>query len=229
LLSSQLISIAQSCAPQAPANNTGSNQFPQLIPGSNEPADPATTGFVLNHFALNVNNITRSIDFYTKVFGMRLIFNFRATEKLSIAYLAHSHGGKNGTAYQTVSELNRNKNNMEGLIELLHYDDPAESLDPSTKAPNTFSHIGFVVPDPVKVERRLNDYGAEIIKGIGGLPTDENLEIIANSYGLGNLFRTNREEAIAILTLLTKSVPGANETIYVLDPDGNFIEVQPQE
>jgi lactoylglutathione lyase len=82
----------------------------------------------------------------TKVFGLRLVFNYRATRKLCIAYMAHSHGGRNGTGFQTASEMNRDKNNLEGWIERVHYEDTAAALLGSTAKTSTLSYIGLIVP-----------------------------------------------------------------------------------
>ncbi|KAK2741535.1 hypothetical protein FQN55_008290 [Onygenales sp. PD_40] len=235
-LSLLLLPLVHACTPSIPPSSpTGgpAPPFPTIIPGSDAPADSATTGFVLNHFSLNVNNLTASIDFYTRVFGMRLIFTFRATEKMSISYLAHSHGGKNGTAYQTTAELNRNKNNMEGLIELLHYDyeDPKgdDKHPATTELDNTFSHVGIVVPDSKVVEGRLEEFGVPVLKGVGGEVTERAKEVVARAYGLGKLWKEKREEAEELVKLLLGAVPGVDEFVYATDPDGNLIEVQPQE
>jgi lactoylglutathione lyase len=229
----QLLSVAQSCAPPSlpPSNTTGpAAPFPTVVIGGNAYADLATTGFVLNHFCLNVNNLNASIEFYTKVFGMRLIFTFWATEKMSISYLAHSHGGKNGTAYQTVSELNQNKNNMEGLLELIYYDYDCTDEHPSTiELDNTFSHLGMVVPDIHAAQKRFEEFGVPVLRGAGETATEEFEKKLASAYGLGKAWDDNKEEVIDLLNVILASVPGINDFVFVTDPDGNLIEVQPQE
>ena len=196
--------------------------FPKVEKGSDDPADYATTGYVLNHFALNVKNMTRSLEWYRDVLGLRLIFNFRATEKLSIAYMAHSHGGKNGTGYQTVSEMNRLKNNMEGLLELIHYDDPDADLVASTVKANTFSHYGLIVPDVPAAQARFEKLGVNILKkaGVGG----DLQGPIAEAYGLGSVFEKDPAEAEKIEKALLAT--GGQDFVIITDPDGNMIEVQ---
>lgn len=64
--------------------------------------------------------------------------------------MGYSHGGKNGTGYQTGSELFAQKTNIEGLLEMTHFkrsegNSSADEVEPSTKMANTFSHVGLVV------------------------------------------------------------------------------------
>ncbi|KAK0732019.1 Glyoxalase/Bleomycin resistance protein/Dihydroxybiphenyl dioxygenase, partial [Lasiosphaeris hirsuta] len=190
--------------------------------GSDAPADAATLGYSLNHFSLNVKDIGRSIAWYSSVLGLRLIFNFRATEKLSIAYMAHSHGGKNGTGYQTVRELNRQKNNMEGLLELVHYDDPEADLVPSTARANTFSHYGLIVPDVPAAQERFERLGVTILKKAG--VSAELKGPVAEAFGLGRVFEADPDEAKRIEQALFST--GGLDFVMIADPDGNMIEVQ---
>jgi lactoylglutathione lyase len=201
--------------------------FPTIVAGSNEPADWATMGYVLNHFSLNVNNLTASIDFYTKVFGLRLIFTFYASERFSITYMAHSHGGKNGTAYQTVDDLNKYKNNMEGLLELIYYDSPDSNrhLIPSTQVTNTFSHLGMIVRDIQSVQERMETLGVRIVKPYGQFPSLDGE--IAVAFGLGGVYQRDPVEAGQLFEAL--KLPGMLNFVFVTDPDGNFIEIQDQE
>ncbi len=226
LLALQLLPEAMACTPQPPPSKPN-QKFPYTIKGTDDPADPVTMGFVMNHFSLNVKNVTRSVDFYTKVFGFRLIFIFRGTEKLSVAYLAHSHGGKNGTAYQTTSELNRNKNNMEGLLELVSYTDQDAELQASTQKSNTFSHLGIIVPDVAAAQRHFLRHGVTLLKRTGERERESARKQLAAAYGMSKPLRTNATEAEILFTILN-SVPSAMDFVTAVDPDGNLIEIQPQ-
>jgi lactoylglutathione lyase len=215
--------MALACPGHIPRDdNANATGFPRVEAGTDEPADFATTGYVLNHFSLNVKDMTRSVKWYGDVLGLRLIFNYRATEKLSIAYLAHSHGGKNGTGYQTVREMNRLKNNMEGLLELVSYADPDASLVPSTVKVNTFSHYGLIVPDVLAAQARFEKLGVNILKKAGVA-----LDLkgpVAEAFGLGSVWEKDPSEAETIAKALLST--GGQDFVTIADPDGNMIEVQ---
>ncbi|CRG91193.1 hypothetical protein PISL3812_08241 [Talaromyces islandicus] len=226
----QLLHVAYSCAPPIPSNTTGpAPAFPTVTVGEDDYPDLATTGYVQNHFCLNVNNLTASIEFYTKTFGMRMIFTFWATEKMSITYLAHSQGGHNGSVYQTVSELNRNKNNMEGLLELIYYDYGHTNEHSSTIEHDTFSHLGVIVPDIHAAEKRFRENGVQVLRGAGKTATEEFEKKLARAYGLGKAWDENKQEVIDLLNVILESVPGINDFVFITDPDGNLIEIQPQD
>lgn len=198
--------------------------FPQSIMGSDDPSDPATRGYFINHLCINFKNATKSIDFYSKTFGMRHIFTLQVTEHFSISHMGHSHGGKNGTGYQTVDELNREKNNAEGYLELISLSVAGWDLPASSRIPNTFGHIGMVVPDVEETQKRLEEIEANIIKKFGEPPTVTGA--VPNATSLGDLSELDQKEIDAILAALT---PGNTPLIWVADPDGNLIEIQGQE
>ncbi|KAK5047811.1 hypothetical protein LTR84_006476 [Exophiala bonariae] len=205
------------------AASTG-EMFPQSIFGSEDPSDPGSLGYFVNHLCINVRNATESIDFYSKTFGFRHIFTLRVTEHFSISYMGHSHGGKNGTGYQSVAELNREKNNAQGYLELVSLSVPGWDLFASAKIPNTFAHIGLVVPDIEKTQKRLEDIGANIVKSFGEVPTI--VGPVANATSLGDLSELDQSEIDAILAAL---IPSNTPLIWVADPDGNLIEIQGQD
>jgi lactoylglutathione lyase len=171
LLAAQHTHNAHACALDTRAitaradNGTVTYPWPEL--GDDKPSPPATTGYFINHLALNVRNATRSIDWYNRAFGLRLLFTFHVSEHLTISYMAHAAGGKNGTGYQTAEEMNRDKNNRQGLLEMISLDIPNWDMPAGIKVPNTFSHIGMVVPNITETQKRLEAMGANILKGSG--------------------------------------------------------------
>ena len=140
--------------------------------------------------------------------------------------MGYSHGGKNGTGYQTALELNREKTNTEGLIELIHIDVPDNTLPASMDSPNTFSHIGMVVPDIEAIQGRLDSYqDVKVLKRYGEpLPISSK---IAGATGLSKKFvaQLDPEEIALIQGVLT---PINEPLIFVEDPDGNLVEIQAQ-
>lgn len=213
------------CDPRSTNDTEGS--LPATTWGPDTPADPATLGYFINHFSLNVHNLTASIDFYTSVFGLRHIFTMQATEVMYIAYLGHAQGGRNGTGYQTTEEIFREKNNAAGLIELIYLDVPEKDMPASSEKANTFGHIGVVVPDVEVAQARLEELGTvEILKKIGDhVPGTGKL---AEANGLSKLVwdQLNEKERTDIEQFVTTM---NTRFVFVADPDGNVVEIQRQE
>lgn len=224
LLTLANISAALGCATHIPRN---ASSGPPIDFGSDTPADPATTGYFINHFSLNVHNLTASIDFYSHVLGLRHIFTVRATEHLSIAYLGHTHGGRNGTGYQTTQELAREKNNAQGLVEMIHLDVPRRDIVSPSEQTNGVGHIGVVVPDVEAAQRRLDTMGGvSIIKRVGeDTPTTGPLAV-SQGFSRDVYAQIGREEQKVIEATLNEI---NRRFIYVQDPDGNILEIQPQD
>ncbi|RBR19164.1 uncharacterized protein FIESC28_05629 [Fusarium coffeatum] len=205
-------------------------QYPYPIVGTDEPADYATTGIFLNHMAINTRNLTASLDFYSKVFGFRKVFTLQITKAFSITYLAHAHGGKNGTGYQTALEMNREKNNAEGLLEICYLDVPVKNIESGAQHPNTFGHIGIVVPDIQAFQERLDTMPDVSVPKRFGQPFIEldTKTVVGPAVGLlpDLVEQLEEDERQAIVQNFGQSVL---PLIFISDPDGNFIEVQPQE
>ena len=193
--------------------------------GNDPPADPATLGYTLNHFGLLVNNITASMHFYGEILGMRHIFTYRASSAYEIVYMGYSHGGRNGTGYQTGEELYTEKTNTDGLLELQYLTDcdgTSTSFRPSTQSVNTFSHVGLVVPDVEKTQARMEALGGKILKHVG-----ESLvqgSAAAQAFGFPPAF----PEAAAAAALKGIEAIGFKDFLIVVDPDGNMVEIQNQ-
>ena len=191
--------------------------------GADGPADPGTRSFSINHFSLIVHNLTASKEFYGKVLGMRHLFTAHLSPSYSVTYMGHAHGGKNGTGYQTGAELLREKNNAAGMIEFQYF---ATSQDPgnvaTTRRPNTFSHIGLVVPDLKKAQDRMENLGIKVTKRIG--QSAEGIPAAENAFGFGDYATKNETERESLIK--GQELIGFAQLLLVEDPDGNLIEVQ---
>ncbi|KAK2759954.1 hypothetical protein FQN54_002690 [Arachnomyces sp. PD_36] len=192
--------------------------------GPNEPADPATLGYSVNHFGLVVKDLDATIDFYTKVIGMRHIFTYSASDKFSIAYIGHSHGGKNGTGYQTTEEMLREKNNSGGLMEFLHLKGGNSAPLSSETRTTTFSHVGLIVPDIKATQDRMDKFGIKVLKRIGEIPTPGGP--LDNAFALGD--DMTNDQAVIAAALRGIAGIGFEDFLVVADPDGNLIEIQQQ-
>jgi lactoylglutathione lyase len=202
------------CKPPA---QSGDSNSPLTI-GDDGPADPETLGYSVNHFSLNSNNLTATQEFYGGILGMRHLFTYHASEDMAVMYMGYPEGGKNGTGFQTGQQMLDEKNNREGLIEFV-YIRGQERLTASSEVPNTFSHIGLIVPDIKATQERMDRMGAKIVKRIGKKPKVQGL--IANAYGM-----TDLKKAKAALPGILQL--GFTEFLIVADPDGNLFEVQQQ-
>lgn len=63
-----------------------SNASEAFVIGTDGPADAATVGYNINHFALNVNDLEASVHFYGTVLGMRHMFSYRVSPVLDLVY-----------------------------------------------------------------------------------------------------------------------------------------------
>lgn len=225
----QLTGAHPAIAPRSSAatNDTQQPPSPPAAPilGSDEPSPLATTGYFLTHLSLNVRNMTASIDFYTSVLGFREIFSLPASEHLTVSYLGHAQGGRNGTGYQTSAELARDMSNLSGLIEMLCLDVPEQDLPASSETANTFGHLGIVVPDVDATQAWLESRGVALLKKVDA-PTPRDGPIAnANSFppaAWAQLGADEREQIGATLDEINWRF------IFLADPDGNIIEIQPQ-
>ncbi|KAF4456767.1 hypothetical protein F53441_1203 [Fusarium austroafricanum] len=175
-------------------------------------------------------NLTASVDFYSRVLGFRKIFTLQLSKAYSITYLSHQSGGLNRSAYQTTLEMNREKNNAQGLLEIYYVDTSTKNIESASEYPNTFGHIGMVVPDTKGVQERLDTMpDIRFIKKYGekfvSLDTES---VVGPAIGLssGVVGQLDVEEREAIVRGFG---PTVDPLIFLVDPDGNFIEIQPQE
>lgn len=135
--------------------------------------------------------------------------------------MGFSHGGKNGTGYQTGDELTREKNNSEGLIEFIcnTYHKERRVYEPNPRT--TYSHIGLIVPDIQALQARLESFGVKILKRTGEAP-DIN-DPSAQAFGITD--PSSREAAEGLKGVL---LSGFLDFVIAADPDGNLLEIQPQ-
>lgn len=93
-------------------------------------------------------------------------------------------------------------------------------LEASTVRANTFSRVGIVVPDVGKAERRMREFGVEIVNGVGTFPNGH--DPAARVFGLGD------DEGAAEEALEGIGMIGFEDFLIVKDPDGNAVEIRQQ-
>lgn len=122
----------------------------EIYPGVHPDIPEATRGFTLNHTMLRVIDPAVSLEFYSKVLGMRVLRKLDFPEmKFSLYFLAKLD--KNESAPEDVGARTQWTFNQRGILELTHNwgteDDPAFKYHDGNTQPQGFGHICFSVPD----------------------------------------------------------------------------------
>ena len=122
----------------------------ETYPGVHAGVPGQTRGFVLNHSMLRVKDPAVSLDFYTRIMGMRVLRKLDFPEmKFSLYFLAkldHAETPPEGQGERTEWTFSQR-----GILELTHNwgteDDPAFRYHDGNAQPQGFGHICFSVPD----------------------------------------------------------------------------------
>ena len=112
--------------------------------------NPASAGFVLNHCMLRVKDPTVALDFYTRVFGMRVLRKLDFPEmQFSLYFLHRSLAGH--TPPENEGERTAWTFSQTGILELTHNwgteNDADFKYHDGNAQPQGFGHICFSVPD----------------------------------------------------------------------------------
>ncbi|KAF9248094.1 hypothetical protein DTO027I6_6328 [Penicillium roqueforti] len=199
-------------------------------PSLNPAPTPATKDYKLNHLALRIQDPTRSLNFYIKLLGMRIIFTMNAGP-FTIYYLGHPPPSATTeddiTAWaKTTSEIPVLTKTC-GLLELFHMHgtekvdggaDRAGAISTGNVPPHLgFAHLGFTVPDVSAAVRRLRDGGVRILKDVG-----------VSSREAVPLSEWEEERGIARGEIHANYAWFFEKFAMVADPDGYTVELIPQ-
>lgn len=226
LLTNLLVTLSMAIASSKAGKCDPNPSSDTFIIGTDGPAPPETLGYFINHIGLLTTNLDAMKDFYGNTLGMRLIFDVHLTPEFTITYMGHAQGGRNGTGFQTGAEMNRDKNNLAGLLELVQFNVSDDTLLASTKRTNTFGHVGLVVPDIQKTQDYLESRGVKILKRYGE-PIEEFTGPVVNAFGLGEFAGAHLAAKKALME--AQGAIGLPLLVMVADPDGNLVEIQQQE
>ncbi|MBZ0334634.1 lactoylglutathione lyase [Marinobacter sp. AL4B] len=142
--------------------------FEQAV-GLHDAPVPETEGYVFNQTMLRIKDPERSLDFYSRVMGMRLVRKLDFPEmKFTLYFLAYLDDAEaervpadNG--HRTTYTFGR-----EAMLELTHNwgteDDPDFSYHNGNDQPQGFGHIGVAVPDVYSACERFEQLGVEFVK-----------------------------------------------------------------
>lgn len=134
-----------------------------------ESPDPETGNYMFGHSMMRIKDPETSLDFYTRVLGMRLVRRFDFPEmKFTLYFLAMvpddndipEDAGKRATwafSHKAMLELTHNWGTE---------DDDNVSYHSGNEEPKGFGHLGFTVPDVYKACERLEKLGIEFVKKV---------------------------------------------------------------
>jgi len=119
-------------------------------PGVCAEPSAASSGFVLNHSMLRVKDPAVSLDFYTRVFGMRVLRKLDFPEMKFSLYFLHRASAEQAPP-EDIGERTAWTFAQRGILELTHNwgteADPAFKYHDGNAQPQGFGHICFSVPD----------------------------------------------------------------------------------
>lgn len=129
-------------------------------PGLCDTADPATRDYVFNQTMLRIKDPERSLDFYTRVLGMRLVRRLNFEEmKFSLYFLAYLSDEQAADVPSDDAQRTTFTFAREAMLELTHNwgseDDPDVQYHDGNAKPQGFGHIGIAVPDVYAAAERF--------------------------------------------------------------------------
>jgi lactoylglutathione lyase len=135
--------------------------------GMIETPAPETRGFRLNHSMLRVKDPERSLDFYSRVFGMRLLRKLDFPElDFSLYFLAALEEAEQ--VPEDINERTRWTFSQRGILELTHNhgteNDPDFHYHDGNAEPQGFGHICFAVPDLDAAVKWLDENRVNFVK-----------------------------------------------------------------
>ena len=126
----------------------------EIQPGVCQNPNPASAGFVLNHTMLRVKDPTRSLDFYSRVMGMRLLRKLDFPEMKFSLYFLHRADAVAGAGAPVPNDAGQRTAwtfAQRGILELTHNWGTEADADfcyhDGNAQPQGFGHICFSVPD----------------------------------------------------------------------------------
>lgn len=136
-------------------------------PGVEAHPSDASRGFVLNHCMLRVKDPAVSLEFYTRIFGMRVLRKLDFPEmKFSLYFLHRAVEGQ--APPQDEGERTAWTFSQAGILELTHNwgteSDPEQKYHDGNAQPQGFGHICFSVPDLDAAVRWFDDNRITYVK-----------------------------------------------------------------
>ncbi|MFV8570223.1 lactoylglutathione lyase [Marinobacter sp. SBS5] len=142
--------------------------FEQAL-GLHDAPVPETEGYVFNQTMLRIKDPERSLDFYSRVMGMRLVRKLDFPEmKFTLYFLAYLDDTEAAQVPADDGHRTTYTFGREAMLELTHNwgteDDPDFSYHNGNDQPQGFGHIGVAVPDVYRACERFEQLGVEFVK-----------------------------------------------------------------
>jgi lactoylglutathione lyase len=136
-------------------------------PGVCADPPPQSRGFVLNHTMLRVKDPAVSLDFYTRVMGMRVLRKLDFPDMKFSLYFLHRTDGE-AAPPDDGGERTAWMFDQHGILELTHNwgteSDPDLTYHDGNTQPQGFGHICFSVPDLDAAIKWLDENGVPYVK-----------------------------------------------------------------
>ena len=139
----------------------------EFHPGVCEHPDEASRGFVLNHCMLRVKDPALALDFYTRIFGMRLLRRLDFPEMSFSLYFLH-RPTPGSAPPEDAGERTAWTFSQRSILELTHNwgseNDASVRYHDGNAQPQGFGHICFSVPDLDAAVKWFDDNQLSFVK-----------------------------------------------------------------
>ncbi|WP_404364578.1 lactoylglutathione lyase [Marinobacter sp.] len=138
-------------------------------PGLYDESVPETEGYVFNQTMMRIKDPEKSLDFYTRILGMRLVRKLDFPEmKFTLYFLTYLDDRQAASVPSDEGHRTTFIFGREAMLELTHNwgteKDPDFSYHNGNDEPQGFGHIGIAVPDVYQAAQRLESLGVEFVK-----------------------------------------------------------------
>lgn len=137
-------------------------------PGVSAAPSPASDGFTLNHTMLRVKDPAVALDFYTRVFGMRVLRKLDFEEMKFSLYFLHRPQAGEAAPPDDAGARTAWTFAQRGILELTHNWGSEDQADfryhDGNAQPQGFGHICFAVPDLDAAVRWFDANGVVYVK-----------------------------------------------------------------
>lgn len=126
--------------------------------------DPSTSDFIMQQTMMRIKDPKKSLDFYTRIIGMRLLTKM---DFPSMQFSLYFMGFETEDAPEDKGDRAKWALSKKATIELTHNwgtENDKTTYHNGNSDPRGFGHIGIMVPDVAKACERFEQLGVEFVK-----------------------------------------------------------------